>query len=308
MTALRAWEQRYGILRPGRTPGGQRVYGPRDLARLRLFLEHRRQGLRAAAAAEAVLASSDEAVAVAEVTAWNDRLWRAVEGLDAAELRTVTTEAFGRLGIAAALDAIVVPTLHRLGEDWGSSARRILCERFATTLIRSILVELLPPSDRGGGTLLAFCPQGERHDLGAVMAAASLGEAGWRPIVLGANTPWQSVEVLLGELGVGALAVGAEMRRYALRFIEACEECPVPLVLGGNGFREGDLAGLGAIVHHGTYAALPGVLAPGGAPRHATRAASGSARTSGRATGAPPRPVRRSRRPARETRRASHRG
>lgn len=261
VTALRAWEHRYGILRPERTPGGQRVYGPRDLARLRLFLEHRRAGLAAAAAAAAVLASSDDAVAAAEVASLEERLWDAVEHLDTAALRAVSTEALGRLGIAGALDAVVVPALHRLGEDWGSSAQRILCERFATTLIRSLLVELLPTTARNGGTVLAFCPRGELHDLGAIMAAAALGEAGWRPVVLGANTPWPSVEVLLDELGVDAIAVGAEVRRYALGFIEHCEDCPVPLVLGGNGFREGDLAHLGAVVHHGPYGALPAVLA-----------------------------------------------
>ncbi|MFM9018177.1 MAG: MerR family transcriptional regulator, partial [Actinomycetota bacterium] len=31
---LRAWERRYGVLRPTRTPGGQRRYGDRDVERV----------------------------------------------------------------------------------------------------------------------------------------------------------------------------------------------------------------------------------------------------------------------------------
>ena len=36
--ALRAWEKRYGLLRPTRTPGGYRVYGPADEKRVRHML------------------------------------------------------------------------------------------------------------------------------------------------------------------------------------------------------------------------------------------------------------------------------
>ena len=36
---LRAWERRYGAVRPGRTPGGSRRYTAADLERLRLLKE-----------------------------------------------------------------------------------------------------------------------------------------------------------------------------------------------------------------------------------------------------------------------------
>ncbi|MGL5927547.1 MAG: MerR family transcriptional regulator, partial [Dermatophilaceae bacterium] len=32
---LRAWENRYGLLRPGRSSGGYRLYGPDDERRVR---------------------------------------------------------------------------------------------------------------------------------------------------------------------------------------------------------------------------------------------------------------------------------
>ena len=53
---LRAWERRYGLLRPVRTPGGFRLYSEADARRVRSMQEHLARGLSAAEAAQAVLA------------------------------------------------------------------------------------------------------------------------------------------------------------------------------------------------------------------------------------------------------------
>src|SRR6478609_4303270 len=52
---LRAWERRYGLLRPTRTAGGLRLYSLDDLERVRLMQQHLAGGYAAAEAA--VLAS-----------------------------------------------------------------------------------------------------------------------------------------------------------------------------------------------------------------------------------------------------------
>src|SRR5947209_11962812 len=53
---LRAWERRYGILSPGDTDGGFRLYGEDDERRVRRMLQHLEQGLSAAEAARLVRA------------------------------------------------------------------------------------------------------------------------------------------------------------------------------------------------------------------------------------------------------------
>src|ERR1700744_4833624 len=58
---LRAWERRYGLLRPVRTPGGFRLYSEADARRVREMQNHLAQGLSAAEAARAVLAGEDGA-------------------------------------------------------------------------------------------------------------------------------------------------------------------------------------------------------------------------------------------------------
>ena len=48
---LRAWERRYGLLRPVRSQGGLRLYRPRDLERVLRMQQHLADGLAAAEAA-----------------------------------------------------------------------------------------------------------------------------------------------------------------------------------------------------------------------------------------------------------------
>src|SRR6187399_2056517 len=55
---LRAWERRYGLLRPVRSSGGLRLYSTEDLERVRLMQEHLAQGIAAAEAAALVSGSA----------------------------------------------------------------------------------------------------------------------------------------------------------------------------------------------------------------------------------------------------------
>src|SRR6476619_847879 len=65
---LRAWETRYGLLRPSRSTGGYRLYSDADADRIRRMQAHLSAGLSAAEAAQAVLAEADPGAAVALAT------------------------------------------------------------------------------------------------------------------------------------------------------------------------------------------------------------------------------------------------
>src|SRR3954452_12892360 len=52
---LRAWERRYGLLRPTRSSGGLRLYASGDVERVRLMQQHLAAGLAAAEAAGAAV-------------------------------------------------------------------------------------------------------------------------------------------------------------------------------------------------------------------------------------------------------------
>src|SRR5512132_1004660 len=56
---LRAWERRYGLLRPSRTDGGFRLYSPADERRVSLMRSHLQHGMSAAEAARLTLAEAE---------------------------------------------------------------------------------------------------------------------------------------------------------------------------------------------------------------------------------------------------------
>src|SRR5690349_17614512 len=58
---LRAWERRYGVLRPTRTEGGFRLYSTADEARVRRMLALQQQGLSPAVAARTANAEDGSA-------------------------------------------------------------------------------------------------------------------------------------------------------------------------------------------------------------------------------------------------------
>jgi len=66
---LRAWERRYGLLRPQRSAGGFRLYGADDERRVRAMQELLATGVSARQAAEAVLSTPAEDVPGTPLTA-----------------------------------------------------------------------------------------------------------------------------------------------------------------------------------------------------------------------------------------------
>ena len=57
---LRAWERRYGLLKPARSDGGVRLYSPQDERRVALMREHLGRGLSAAQAARLTLDDDED--------------------------------------------------------------------------------------------------------------------------------------------------------------------------------------------------------------------------------------------------------
>ncbi|MBW3668046.1 MAG: MerR family transcriptional regulator [Actinobacteria bacterium] len=257
---LRAWERRYGILRPERTGGGHRVYTMDDVARVRAVAVLVDGGMRPAAAAERISASV-EGPAPGAVDEVRVRLWDTIDRFDEQGARASLVEAGALLAPPALCDEVLVPVLRRLGEGWRGSPRSIAREHFTSSLVRSYLVSMLPSAHDRGPTCLAFCPEGEQHDIGLLMATVVVATTGARAVFVGGHTPRASIDVLLEELRPSLVLVAATTRRTAARLLTTWRSRRGRhVVAGGGGFRADDEATLRGPVHLGAYAALPAVV------------------------------------------------
>ena len=245
---LRAWESRYGLLRPMRSPGGFRLYSEADESRIRAMQAYLAEGLSAAEAARATLGGATAgaapvpgAVPPAGMPAPGEyfaALRQALDAFDEPAAQAVLDRALADLSVPAVLRDVVLPYLAGLGERWQRGTASVAVEHFASSVIRGRLAGLARGWGSGHGPqALLACPPGEQHDLALMMFGIMLHHHGWRVGYLGANTP---VEELARAAGVSRpdLVVLAAARPQALEPLRA-ELADlarrVPLALAGAG-------------------------------------------------------------------------
>jgi DNA-binding transcriptional MerR regulator len=248
---LRAWERRYGVLRPTRTDGGFRLYSTADEERVRRMLALQRQGLSAAVAARAVAtATADLPAAPARST--NDLLRALADALDRFD-EAAANRAFDRalatLSLDALLQEVVLEYLADLGERWSTGLVSVAQEHFASNVIRGRLLGLARDWGQGGGPLAVLaCPPGELHDLGLICFGLALRARGWRIAFLGADTPIDTLLRTAGELHPDLVVLTATAPD---RFSRVRSELPglaaaARLAVGGRGASEALAAALHA--------------------------------------------------------------
>jgi DNA-binding transcriptional MerR regulator len=194
---LRAWERRYGLLRPARSEGGFRLYSETDMRRVRRMQDYLARGLSAAEAARAVLAEDAGPgpaagpdrlpVAAGEMAS---ALRRALDAFDEPAAQAVLDRLVSDLSVTAILREIVLPYLAELGDRWKEGTASIAQEHFASNLIRGRLAGLARGwGDGSGPRAVLACPPGEMHDLALMIFGIALNRHGWRIDYLGADTP-----------------------------------------------------------------------------------------------------------------------
>lgn len=248
---LRAWERRYGVLRPARTGGGLRLYSAADERRVRVMQARIANGLSPAEAAR--LALAEESGAAADpggppLEQYAQRLHSALDSFDADEANAALDRLLASFVVDTVLAEVVLPYLHELGERWEAGSATVAQEHFASNLLRARLAALARGWESGGGPLaLLACAPGELHDLPLLVFGLALRARGWRIAYLGANTPGESVAEAARELDPALVVVSSMLRS---RFRDAAAELAAvaqtrPLAVAGSGASESLAESLG---------------------------------------------------------------
>ena len=212
---LRAWERRYGAVVPARSATGRRLYSDGDIERLRLLrratLAGRSIGQVATLPTEALTAivredevreaespavalRSDEGAVIARHLA---EAKQAVAALDARHLSAVLSRVAVGLSLSDFVESVLGPLLQHVGDAWHAGSLTVAHEHAASAVVRQVLGDMLGASgeDDGVPTMVAATPAGERHEFGAMMAAATAAAMGWHVVYLGPDLPADSIAV-----------------------------------------------------------------------------------------------------------------
>jgi len=217
---LRAWERRYGAVRPQRSAGGQRLYSEEDVTRLTLLRRATLAGHSIAEVArlrtEALEALVDEPHA--DVSRAAPDLESAVvraalaaaERLDGPALEGTLKRSALALGTGF-VDRLAPRLLTAVGERWHDGALSPAHEHLVTSVVRRVLDWLLDahvPAARAPRLVVAT-PAGEQHELGAMLVAAAAVAEGWAVLYLGANLPASDIVAAAQQVRARAVALSA---------------------------------------------------------------------------------------------------
>jgi DNA-binding transcriptional MerR regulator len=241
---LRAWERRYGFIRPLRTPKGHRLYTHQHVELIRRVLALVERGVPIGRVRAVVEAEPELLGAMATRGPWReflDRMATAVARFDEPELDRVYDEALSLHSIENVTKQLIGPLLARLGERWTRLPGAIAEEHFFATYLRNKLGARLQHSTRyaEGPRLVLACAPGEQHELGLLLFALELQAAGMRTLLLGADTPFDDVAIALRRSGSDGVVVSASvdptpdlLSEELPRLVRQAER---PVFIGGTG-------------------------------------------------------------------------
>ena len=252
---LRVWERRYRVVEPGRSPTGQRLYSDADIERLRLLSVAIQSGrtisqvaglstpelarmVREDVEARGVAPDTESATVAADIIV--PALERTL-ALDAAGLDSLLRRAMLTSGMPAFLDSVAAPLLTRIGDEWHAGRLTPSHEHLATAVIQRVIAAAIQtaPTLPGAPNLVVATPAGERHEIGALLAAAAAATEGWRVTYLGADLP--AADIADAALRTSAQAVALSIVYVAdrarvldeIRALRGRLPASVPVLIGG---------------------------------------------------------------------------
>ena len=261
-STLRAWERRYGLLKPQRTPKGHRLYSEEDVQLIHRILDLLNQGHSIGNAARFVKEGGERYVttsntnsapgererggadlAIGQHTHWDDYLTRslqAVTDFSSERLDAVYNEASANYPVELVSEMLILPALERLGTRWRVDRVSIGEEHFFSAWLRNKLGARLHHSAglTTGSTLIIACVPGHQHEMGALLFSLAAMGRGYRTIYLGADMPLEPISDIVHRTNaLGVVLATGDKHEYQkmLELIQALHvKIRCPLFVGGR--------------------------------------------------------------------------
>jgi DNA-binding transcriptional MerR regulator len=221
---IRAWERRYGVLKPRRTPSGYRAYTEGDIEILKRLKKLTEEGVAIAEAVkllpqirrEVKEAFETELPALRRVPQpeqfelWKLEVLDAAQRLDQAEVERVLDEASSSMPPVTFFDQVLAPLLREVGERWHQGTLTIAEEHLVSQSAKQRLLSLLQSAPRRAKHhVVCACMPDDDHELGLFGTALRFRHAGWRVTFLGARTPIEHLARVVSAVAPEVVALAA---------------------------------------------------------------------------------------------------
>ena len=211
---LRAWERRYGLPMPQRTPGGHRLYSQYDIETIRWLMTRQAEGLSISRAVD--LWNEHNASGVDPLAGFNAPDLTSTQAIPAlyvspdtnldslraqwigacmkfseSQAEQVLNQAFSMFPVEAVCMEVLQKGMAEIGSMWYENGATVQQEHFASGLAMRRLDSLLSasPAPSRNQTVLVGCPSNEWHTFTPLLLSLLLRRRGLNVIYLGANVP-----------------------------------------------------------------------------------------------------------------------
>lgn len=243
---LRAWERRYNLITPQRTPKGHRLYTEDDIELIKRVLELLDQGISISQVKPLLEQPTgpQHGTAIAETgDVWKDYLQKmlhAIERFDEHVLDSTYNDALSLYPVDVVNQRLVSPLLRIIGEHWKEREAGIVEEHFFSVYLRNKLGSRIHHLNQrsSGPLLLLACLPGEHHEIGLLLFALSAVNFGYRALILGSNTPLEQLPKILQQQSCAGIVLSGSARPLRGLFEsdlpELVKNSDVPVFVGGK--------------------------------------------------------------------------
>lgn len=238
---LRAWERRYGLIRPTRTDSGHRLYSMADVEAVRSILSWTERGVavskvgtilaRSAATREA---EEPTATVSGEWSEWQGQLRDAVIGFDEVRLEQLYGQVFSTYPQAVVFQDVLLPVWQALllkQDEFGGTSEWLFLDAFLRArVLQRLQLARLPAAER---VLLAAMP-GQCRELELLVAGLMLGGDSLAVSVLPIGQPLEELALVCDKMRPQGLVLFSniphgDVQLRQLKKLSLGLDCPLAL-------------------------------------------------------------------------------
>ena len=210
--SIRAWEGRYSAINPDRTESNRRLYSDSDIDKLIILRKLTQQGYRIGNLAQmsfgelkelykkngpsAEANESFQKYSLSEIH--KDIINECIEAVrkyDDKLLGILLNQAAVKFSQPELTEKIIIPLIDKIGDYWKEGLLRISHEHFTSAILIKFLNNLSEgfKIDSTAPKIIVTTPDGQYHEVGALIGSALAASMGWKPVYLGASLPSEDI-------------------------------------------------------------------------------------------------------------------
>jgi DNA-binding transcriptional MerR regulator len=251
---IRAWEIRYNLVPPKRTPTNIRYYDEEDLKMLLNIVALNENGYKISKIAQMNRDKISDLV-IQLKTDWSNEsvqlinLSNATIKYDESTFSKILANCIAEMGLTKTMDQVLFPFMKRIGMLWQIGAIDPSHEHFASNLIRDRLIveidKVDAPKNKHAKRFLLFLPEAELHETGLLFARYLLKNCGHETLYLGQEIPYADLKKVIESyqpdyafIVMTSLNLGKDVNKIIGKVIDNLD---IPLIVAGSLISEFDI-------------------------------------------------------------------